>query len=51
MVVGSDLKWWKINPCDTSSRKNMFQGIHRCDMETTTVNELLIQWLELGKII
>ena len=39
VVVGSDLKWWKINPCDTSSRNNMFQGINRCDTETTTVNE------------
>lgn len=38
IVVGSDLKWWKINPCDTSNEKNMFQSLHRCDAETTMVN-------------
>ena len=37
IVIGSDLKWWKINPCDTSHKRNMFQGLHRCDRDTTVV--------------
>ena len=37
IVVGSDLKWWKINPCDTTNERNMFQSLHRCDAETTLV--------------
>jgi hypothetical protein len=39
IVVGSDLKWWRINPCDTSKDRNMFQGMHRCDQETTMVKD------------
>lgn len=37
VVVGSDLKWWRINPCETSRDKNMFQNLHKCDPETTMV--------------
>jgi hypothetical protein len=37
ITIGSDLKWWKINPCETSKGRNMFQDMHRCDRETTVV--------------
>jgi len=35
IVVGSDLKWWRINPCDSTNGRNMFQSLHKCDAETT----------------
>ncbi len=41
VVVGSDLKWWKINPCETVGGRNMFGGLNRCDLETTRVNEAI----------
>ena len=43
VVVGSDLKWWKINPCDTTNKRNMFQSLHRCDAETTVVSNYKIK--------
>lgn len=38
VVIGSDLKWWKINPCDASKGRNIFQSLHKCDLETTVVS-------------
>lgn len=43
MVLGSDLKWWKINPCDNTKDRNLFQGIHKCDQETTIVRTIKIK--------
>ncbi|CAF0735236.1 unnamed protein product [Didymodactylos carnosus] len=38
VVIGSDLRWYKINPCDESiglNAYNPFQSIHKCNRETT----------------
>ncbi|RNA19961.1 G-coupled receptor -like protein, partial [Brachionus plicatilis] len=48
VVVGSDLKWWRINPCETSKQRNMFQNIHKCDQETTICQEQNVPELESG---
>ncbi|CAF0706838.1 unnamed protein product [Brachionus calyciflorus] len=48
VVVGSDLKWWKINPCESSKERNMFQNLHRCDQETTICQEQHVPEFENG---